>query len=135
MLDLFTFRTHLKDAPATKRGILRLASLVFDPLGFLTPFILLAKLLLQELWRLEYDWDQDISDDLAKTWRNWVLAAENITAVKIQRCYNLDDRPVNEIQLHVFAMHRKRHMDVSHMYGFPSSQEVTPVHSSCQSPD
>ena len=36
--------------PATKREILRVVASVFDPLGFASPFVLLAKLQLQVLW-------------------------------------------------------------------------------------
>ena len=43
---------ELADAhkPATKREILRVVASVFDPLGFASPFVLLAKLQLQVLW-------------------------------------------------------------------------------------
>ena len=56
--DVFTFVITLKDGPMTKRGILRITCSLFDPLGFLIPFLLKAKLLIQELWRLELEWDE-----------------------------------------------------------------------------
>ena len=38
------------DNPETKRSLLSLTSKVFDPLGLLTPFVVRAKILFQELW-------------------------------------------------------------------------------------
>ena len=58
--DAFVFSTVKKEVPATKRGILKLVSSIFDPLGFLAPFIVQAKMLLQELWRKKHGWDDEI---------------------------------------------------------------------------
>ena len=55
--DTFTFTYKFIDAPSSKRGILKVTCSLFDPLGILVAFILIAKLLLQELWHLSYDWD------------------------------------------------------------------------------
>ena len=47
--DIFFFDVHDEARPPTRRGILSLVSSVFDPLGFLAPFVLLAKEILQSL--------------------------------------------------------------------------------------
>ena len=39
-----------------KRGMLGAVSSIFDPLGFLTPFTLKAKLLIQLMWRENLEW-------------------------------------------------------------------------------
>ncbi len=41
--DTFSFKVTVKSQPATRRGILSAVSSVYDPLGFLSPFILKAK--------------------------------------------------------------------------------------------
>jgi hypothetical protein len=58
--DTFTFSVTDKDKPATRRGILSVISSIFDPLGLISPFVLPAKRLLQELRRKTIGWDDKI---------------------------------------------------------------------------
>ena len=101
--DIFTFTVQLADSTATKRGILKTTSTVFDPLGFLTAFLLIAKLILQALWMQGKDWDDAVDDDIQKRWQKWLEGARKLSQVKLSRCYLQDDRSVSEIQLHIFC--------------------------------
>ena len=65
--DAFTFKPVIKAIPDTKRGILRFASSVFDPLGILTPSLIEAKYIIQQLW----DWDKPFPTYLNKRWNLW----------------------------------------------------------------
>ena len=56
--DIFQFKVVPANKPPTKRGILSVVSSLYDPLGFLSPFVLPIKVLLQELWRLDVHWDE-----------------------------------------------------------------------------
>ena len=49
--DTLQFRIILQDKPLSRRGILSTVSSLFDPLGLITPFILVGKRILQELCR------------------------------------------------------------------------------------
>ena len=51
--DTFTFNICLRTRPFTRRGILSVIGSVFDPLGFVVPFILNAKQILQDLCRIK----------------------------------------------------------------------------------
>ena len=53
--DASTFSSALKEGPPNKRGILGISASLFDPVGFLAPFLLKPKLLLQVLWMLGLD--------------------------------------------------------------------------------
>ena len=61
--DTLTFKITARDKPPTRRGILSATSSVYDPLGLLAPFILLAKKLIQDLCKKGYDWDEHIGED------------------------------------------------------------------------
>lgn len=44
--DCFTFKVALKDQPATRRGILSAVASIYDPLGFVAPYLLNGKKIL-----------------------------------------------------------------------------------------
>ncbi|GFX95392.1 uncharacterized protein TNCV_3684441 [Trichonephila clavipes] len=44
--------------PVTKRVLLSVINSVYDPIGFMAPALLLAKLLVQEAWRGKIGWDE-----------------------------------------------------------------------------
>ena len=50
--DAFRLKISKKEKPATRRGTLSIISSIFDPLGFVAPFVLPAKKLLQSSCRL-----------------------------------------------------------------------------------
>jgi hypothetical protein len=71
--DQFGFEVMDCDGPTpTRRVMLSVICSIFDPLGLGGPFILKAKILLQDLCRRGLSWDHEISgDDLIK-WQNWL---------------------------------------------------------------
>ena len=76
---------------------------MFDPLGFLNPFTLTAKKLLQGLWKQKLGWDDDIPDSGKRVWYNWLQDLSQIDKVKIQRCYTTESSEVTDCQLHMFS--------------------------------
>ena len=56
--DTFKIRFGIQEGGKTKRELLRTLASIFDPLGFLAPVTLIAKTLIQEIWRKKYDWDE-----------------------------------------------------------------------------
>lgn len=62
-LDMFSFKIATKDKPATRRGILSMISLIYDPLSFVAPFYLSAKILLQTLCKKQLGWDDLIPEE------------------------------------------------------------------------
>ena len=54
----------MKPSPPSKRGLLSFISSVFGPLGLLTPSMLEAKLILQQLWKISLDWDKKLPSNL-----------------------------------------------------------------------
>ena len=85
--DEFYFSSVKTDKPSTKRGILSVVSSLFNPLGFLAPFILPVKVLLQELWQQNIGWDAAILQRELDTWQKWLLSIPQLTKIRIPRCY------------------------------------------------
>ena len=88
----------------SKRGILKVVSSIFDPLGFLAPFIFKAKFLLQELCCKKLEWDQDVTGRELELWEAWKNDLRYLSAYRYPRCFE-DHAPeqVDSLQLHVFA--------------------------------
>lgn len=65
--DMFQFSTKFNITGATtKRSILSNIAKLFDPLGFLSPIIVTAKILIQELWTLKLNWDDPLPEPLIR---------------------------------------------------------------------
>ncbi|XP_044181007.1 uncharacterized protein LOC122962163 [Acropora millepora] len=102
--DVFCFKTVSTKKPATKRGIQSTISSLFDPLGFLSPFILPIKVLIQDLWKGRVEWDDEIQGHHLKVWRQWTGSLPRLEDSKIPRCYrNPDISNSCTVQLHVFS--------------------------------
>ena len=69
--DTISFRIELKDKPLTRRGILSTVCSVYDPLGIVSPVILVGKQLLQELCRDGIDWDDPVPNHIHLRWEKW----------------------------------------------------------------
>ncbi|CAK1595198.1 unnamed protein product [Parnassius mnemosyne] len=83
--DYFTYSVSPVNVEFTKRSILSHVACIYDPLGWLSPFILLAKLLLQNLWRIGLSWDEIIPANLCDDWVSFVSDLSNIKSIKIPR--------------------------------------------------
>ena len=56
--DTFKFKIDLKEKPITRRGMLSIISSIYDPFGFVAPYTLKGKKLLQQLCQDEVGWDE-----------------------------------------------------------------------------
>ncbi|GBM90144.1 hypothetical protein AVEN_20271-1 [Araneus ventricosus] len=63
-----TLSISIKDVSVSenlsKREILVVTQAIFDPLGFLAPVLLPAKLLLQQIWATKSDWDTPLPEEI-----------------------------------------------------------------------
>ena len=76
--DFLKVKVVNKEVPNTKRGIFSFASSIFDPLGMISPAILEPKLLIQELWKCNINWDELIPLDILTRWNIWKQSIQDL---------------------------------------------------------
>ncbi|XP_055499365.1 uncharacterized protein LOC129701946 [Leucoraja erinacea] len=100
--DEFQFRVIVKENPFTRRGVLSTVASVYDSLGFVAPFILVGKQILQ-MCRDKLSWDDTLPDDLLPLWESWLQDLKNLAGVKIWRCYAPPSFNVQHYELYHFS--------------------------------
>lgn len=102
--DTFGFKIIINDRPATRRGILSVVSSIYDPLGFIAPFILSAKLILQDLCKKKLCWDDKIPNEELERWKAWLEVLPKLEKFSIDRCFKPPGfEKVVFCQLHYFS--------------------------------
>ena len=102
--DSFRFRVNISSRLPTRKGILSVASAIFDPLGFLALFVLTAKEILQDLCHIKLGWDDEIPAEYAARWENWLIDVPKLSEFTVSRCLKpADFGPVKSSQLNHFS--------------------------------
>ncbi|XP_046329965.2 uncharacterized protein LOC124113582 [Haliotis rufescens] len=102
--DVFTFTSHIPEMNSTisKRIFLRQIAKLFDPLGFLAPFTVRAKIILQEMWTAGLDWDEELDNNLKRKACQWFMELEDLALIQVPRCLRCG-LEVKETTLHSFV--------------------------------
>ena len=90
--DQLSFDIHhiyeaAKGVEPTKRIIIGVVSRFYDPLGVLSPFTVLFKMLFQKLCIKKIDWDEPLLGELLSEWKKLVNDLKQVRCVIIPRCY------------------------------------------------
>ena len=101
--DVLKFTGPKGDTGTTKRKILSQAFSVWDPRGRLLPFSIRSKIILQNLNRMKYGWDEQLKEADIREWSKWFKEAEELDEVKIPRALLNCDKVIQETTLHVFS--------------------------------
>ena len=101
--DTYGFEVHPEERPLTRRGLLSTVSSVYDPLGFISPFVLKAKILFQELCRIKSGWDDPMPTELKEQWCRWLQDLPLIQNFAIPRCLKPKGFETASAELHHFA--------------------------------
>lgn len=110
--DCFTFeliaeaelvkKSMLENYHPTKREILGFIMRIFDCLGLISHFTIRGKLIMQDIWQENIDWDDHISEGIFQSWKCWLTALRELSELKIPRHYGFSQE-VKATQLHVFT--------------------------------
>ncbi|XP_046587831.1 uncharacterized protein LOC124292982 [Neodiprion lecontei] len=103
-IDAFAFspQIHQTQDNFTKRKVLSQAAQLFDPLGWLSPITIRAKIFVQELWALGFDWDEPLSGSLSSRWIEFLQDLQGISAITIPRWIGSSSASLG-IEIHGFA--------------------------------
>ena len=90
--------------PVTRRNIVSVVYSLFDPLGFIAPYIMKAKLILQMLSRKKIGWDEPLEENENVQWMRWLSDLIKLKVVTVDRCFKPKGfAQVQETQLHLFS--------------------------------
>ena len=118
--DAFKIHVNQKHKPVSRRGILATVSSVFDPLGFVSPFVLRGRLLLREMCRSGLDWDETIPEAAETAWTDWIQDMTSLQGIEIPRCYSPSS-------LHSPAKIELHHFSDASVYGYGQCSYVRTV--------
>ena len=90
--------------PVTRRSIVSIVYSLFDPLGFIAPYVMKAKLILQMLSRKKIGWDEPLKENENVQWMRWLDDLSKLKEVTVDRCFKPKGfAQVQETQLHLFS--------------------------------
>ena len=103
--DVFEFQGALalcipKDKE-TMRTLCSRAAKIFDPLGFLSPFTVLAKMLMQQCWMRQLKWDDALPPEVLEPWVKWIEEIAFLSYIDISR--PLCTHEYASLELHGFS--------------------------------
>lgn len=85
----------------TKRKILSKIGKMYDPNGYLGPVIIKGKMIIQNLWRDNLDWDEEIKGELKTDWEDFNEDLNNVKLISVNRWLGTKGQEV--IQIHGFC--------------------------------
>jgi len=101
--DVFAFAIETRTIVTfTKRRVLAETARLFDPLGWLSPVVMRAKILLQSTWLRKLEWDDPLPSPDAQQWRLFFEDLPKLKLIRVTRWLGCDSgRP--SLELHGFA--------------------------------
>ncbi|XP_058978855.1 uncharacterized protein LOC131802550 [Musca domestica] len=86
---------------SSKREVLSTIAKLFDPCGWLAPVVVVAKLIMQQIWLDKIDWDDQLKPITQMNWNNFVKNSKDIEYLRVPRWiqYTLD----GSVEIHGFC--------------------------------
>lgn len=103
--DQFQYKLNLPTTSmsTTKRTILSDVQKLFDPLGWISPSLITAKILIQKLWLEKIGWDDPMSTKLEEEWKKVRTDFENVDQIHIDRWLGTRGTEMKTVQIHGFS--------------------------------
>ena len=88
----------------THRGIVSAVYSLFDPLGFIAPYPMKAKLLLQTLSGKRLGWNDTLEETNKEQWKRWLDDLPKLHQIQVDRSFKPKGfGEVKEVELHLFS--------------------------------
>ena len=87
--DVLKYKVEVKvsqQSKLTKRNILSQVARIYDPIGFAAPYLVRAKIGLQDLWKEGLDWDDELSPSVQTKWQVYFTEMQQLNNVWLDRC-------------------------------------------------
>lgn len=98
----FKIRSCSTKKNLTKRELLSDISQLFDPIGWLAPCTVMAKIFMQSLWMIKnLEWDSKVPEESMKVWRQYREELHFLENIKIPRWIGTNE--IVRMQLHGFG--------------------------------
>ncbi|XP_035914695.1 uncharacterized protein LOC118513244 isoform X1 [Anopheles stephensi] len=97
----------IQESKCTKRQVLACIARIYDPLGFIDPVKMKAKLFMQQIWMLKgtdkraWPWDEELPEQLARDWMSFFMQLHLLEKVRIPRVVIQSD--TLSMQYHLFC--------------------------------
>ncbi|CAH2039956.1 unnamed protein product, partial [Iphiclides podalirius] len=87
--------------PITKRKVLSDIARLYDPIGWIAPIVITAKVFIQRLWKECLDWDNELPTNLLSEWLEYRRELTNVKDISIPRW--LCSTKESKLELHAFS--------------------------------
>ena len=102
IIDLTFLQSAASSNSFTKRELLQITSRIYDPMGFLSPVMILPKLLFQKICSSKQSWDSPLEADVDLQWKQWLQEISRLKLI-IPRCIFNSSETVDQVTLHGFS--------------------------------
>lgn len=97
----FTISPYPKNPKLTKRFVVSQVAKIFDPLGFVSPFILRGKMVIQDIVKSKCDWKDVVDERIKAKWNVLVNEIKLLKSLEIPRWVQYS--PEDAIEVHGFC--------------------------------
>lgn len=102
--DTFGYKlkiASLENKNLTKRNLLSSISKLFDPIGWIAPVIITAKILIQQMWLTGLNWDDELPLSITEKWNLYRSNLQVVERLEIPRWFHTDKYA--KVEIHGFC--------------------------------
>lgn len=97
----YKINENVRNLALTKRTILAVISSLYDPIGFLAPTIVIAKIFIQLLWTSKVGWDDNLDNEISQNWLSFQNSLPSLEEINIPRW--IGSLSTKVLELHGFS--------------------------------